>query len=453
MSEPGPSPSLATEAAGAPRRRLSATYVAVIAVAMVVGAGIFKSPALVAENAGSASAFFLVWVVGGLISLTGALCYAELAGAYPDAGGDYHFLKRAYGRRVAFLFAWARFAVINTGSIALLGFVLGDYLNVVVPLGPFGPAIYAATAVVLLTLFNLRGVHGSGGLNFGMTGIEVAGLLLLVAAAGWMAVQGLPPLTSEPAAAPMIGPGFGLALVFVLLAYGGWSEISTLSAEVRDARRGMLRALLLSIGAITVLYLLANWALWRGLGLSGLAASEAPAADLMAAAFGPQAAGLLAVGVAFATITSINATIIVGARTTFAAARDFPRLARLARWDEGGGAPARAILAQSAVALALVGLGTATREGFSTLVDYTAPIFWLFLTGSGLAVIVLRVRDPKAERPFRVPFYPLLPLLFAASSAFVLWSSVAYVRTGALAGLAVLATGLVLTPWLSSRKG
>jgi amino acid transporter len=436
---------------GTPRRRLSSLYVAVIGVAMVVGAGIFKSPALVAENAGSADWFFLVWVAGGAISLLGALCYAELSTAFPHAGGDYHFLRTAYGRRIAFLFAWSRFAVINTGSIALLGFVLGDYLNFVWPLGPQGPALYAAGAILLLTAFNLRGVHGSAGANFSLTGLEALGLILLGVAAVWLILGGTPPVDPGPVRGDPPST-LGLALVFVLLAYGGWSEISTLSAETRDPRRGMVRALLMAIGAITILYLIANWALWRGLGLDGLAASSAPAADLMRVAFGPTAGGVLAIGVATATITSINATIVVGARTTYAAAQDWPAIAKLAQWEVERGAPVRAILAQSAVALALVGLGAATREGFATLVDYTAPIFWLFLTASGLAVIVLRLKRPDVPRLFRTPLYPLTPLLFAASSGFVLWSSLAYVGVGGLAGLTVLLLGIVLMIVMERRS-
>ncbi len=432
-------------AAAAPARRLSSLYVAVIAVGMVVGAGIFKSPAVVAANAGSSEWLFLAWIAGGMISLLGALVYAELSTAFPDPGGDYHVLKTAYGRRVAFLFAWARFAIINTGSIALLGFVLGDYLNVVLDLGPQGPAVYAALSVTLLTLFNLRGVHGSAGVNFAVTGLEALGLLLLAGAAIWLVWTGVPPLDAGARASSLAPPStFGLALVFVLLAYGGWSEISTLSAEVRDPKRGMLQALLLATGAITALYLIANWALWRGLGLEGLAASPAPAADLMARAFGPGAAGVLALGVAFATITSINATIVVGARTTYAAARDWPAIARLARWDTARGAPVGAILAQGAVSLALVALGAATRDGFTTLVDFTAPVFWLFLTASGVALIVLRFTHKDTPRPVRTPLFPLVPALFIASSLFVLWSSLAYVRIGALTGVALLLVGLIL---------
>lgn len=433
----------------APDRHVSTAYLVMLSVGMVVGAGIFKSPAQVAAAAGSEAWLYIAWIAGGVLTLAGALCYSELATAFPNAGGDYHFLGLAYGRRVAFLFAWARFAIINSGSIALLGFVIGDYLNAVdfFYLGPDGPAYYAALSVIGLTFFNLRNARKDAPAHFAMTGLEVVGLLLIGAAALTLALAGTAPATAGAGAAA-IPPGLGLAMVFVLLAYGGWSEIATLSAEVRDARAGMARAHVISILVITALYLMVNWALLRGLGLSGLAQSDAPAADLMRQAFGARAALLLAVAVALAAITSINATIIVGARTTYATARDFPAFGALGAWDARRGIPAAATWAQGAMSLALVGLGAWTRDGFTTLVDYTAPAFWIFMTLSGFGLIVLRFKLADAERPFRTPLYPLTPLVFCAANIFMLWSSVSYVmslpnpRIGIGIGFAVLASGL-----------
>jgi basic amino acid/polyamine antiporter, APA family len=430
-----------------PRRRVSALYVAMVAVAMVVGAGIFKSPALVAENVGTAPWLFGAWIIGGIISLIGALCYAELSAAFPQAGGDYHFLKLAYGRDVAFVFAWARFAVINTGSIALLGFVLGDYLNVVIPIGPSGPPIYGAISVAVLTLFNLRGAgKGQEAADYGLTSLEVLGLVMVTSAAIWLALNGAP--SAEPVPTSIAAPPgtFGLALVYALLAFGGWSEIATLSAEVKDAERGMVRALVLAIALITALYLLVNWAFWYGLGIDGLAHSQAPAADLMGKAFGSWAGIATAIAIAFAVITSINATIVVGARTTFACAQDWPALRHVAHWDSAREIPAAAIWVQGFMSLALVGLGAA-YDGFSTLVDYTAPVFWLFLTLSGAALIILRFKHRDTPRPFRAPLYPILPGFFVLSSLAMLGSSLSYVtsdsRAGALVGIGVLASGIL----------
>ena len=184
------------ESNSAPRRHVSVLYVVMVAVAMVVGAGIFRSPAEIAANAGSSTWFFAAWIAGGLISLAGALCFAELATMLPSAGGDYYFLKTTYGRNVAFLFAWARFAVINTGSLALLGFVLGDYANSVWSLGAHGSSWYALITIVAMTLFNLKGLYTGQSADYAMTGLEVGGLLIVFAAGVALAIAGAPPLVA-----------------------------------------------------------------------------------------------------------------------------------------------------------------------------------------------------------------------------------------------------------------
>jgi basic amino acid/polyamine antiporter, APA family len=432
-----------------PKRHVSTPYLVMVAVAMVVGAGIFKSPAYVASGTGSLEWMAVAWILGGALTLIAALCYAEMSTAFPNAGGDYHFLKLAYGRQIAFLFAWARFAVINTGSMAMLGFVLGDYANAAYSLGTNGPAIYALTAILVLTVFNLRSLYSGANADYSLTGLEVTGLLIMFSAGLWLTIQGAPALTVDP---PIkTPPDFGLAMVFVLLAFGGWSEIATMSSEVKDRRRGMLRALVLSVAVITMLYLMVNWAFWRGLGIQGLADSAVPAADLIRAAYGENTAFLIAVAIAIATITSINATIVVGARTTYAATHDFPALKAVGQWDNTRGIPTRAILFQSAIAVVLVGMGAASRDGFSTLVDYSAPVFWFFMALSAVAVLILRSKYPAVERPYRAPLYPLTPLLFLASALFMLWSSANYAiyvvgpqRVGVIAGIAVLVLGVVL---------
>ncbi len=432
-------------------------------VGVVIGAGIFKAPSMVAGMAGSTGWMFAAWVLGGLISLIGALCYAELATAYPHAGGDYHFLKRAYGRSVSFLFGWARFSVITTGSIALLAFVFGDYMQQVAPLdlggAISGPAVYALAAIAVLWWVNSRGVKAGCSAQSWLTGMEVGGLLLIVVAALWLTAGSVAPqmpAAAAPAAAGS-GPGlasFGLAMVFVLLTYGGWNEAGYISAELKDERRNMVRALVLSILIITALYLLVTWAYWRGLGLEGMAKSEALAADLMRRAFGPVGEKVISVLVAIAAVTSINATMIVGARTNYAVGRDWPALQKLALWDARRGTPANAMLLQNVAALLLVLLGAWTGSGFRSMVEFTAPVFWLFFLLTGLSLFVLRAREPHVERPFRVPLYPLLPALFCATCAYMLWSSLSYVYSQSLGGLnaawigvAVLALGGVIL-WL-----
>ena len=438
--------------AALPEPRLDARHAVSLCVGMVFGAGIFKTSPMVAQALVEPGQLYLAWAFGGLLSLIGALCFAELAAAFPDAGGDYHFLRRAYGHRLGFLFAWSRFAVIHTGSMALLGFVFGDYLGQVLDLkpwlGPHASALLAAGLIVALTGLNLLGVRVGLGTQLGLMGVVIAGLLLLGLGAGAQQLAGLPPATQGAATAT---PDWGMAMVFVFLAYGGWSDAATLSAEMRDPRRGIVRALLLGLGLVMGLYLLANWAYVRVLGLPGLARSEAPAAELMRLAFGP-AAELLMVGVVSLTALSVmNAILIAGPRTTYAAARDLAAEWQLARWNARRGTPSAAVLATSAVALLLVAFGDLTRGGFSTMVDYLSPVYWFFLTLSGGALIVLRRREPDQPRTFRVPFYPWLPLLFSDCSAYVLWSSRVYVKAGAVVGVAVLVLGAVLL-WGHGRR-
>jgi len=448
----------AHRADGSPQQVLGVREAIAIIVGIVIGAGIFKAPSLVAQFTGSPGWMFAAWALGGAVSLVGALCYGELAAAYAHAGGDYHFLLRAYGRRVAFLFAWARFSVITTGSIALLAFVFGDYMSALLRLGPFSEALYAAAAIVVLGWVNLRGMRSGALTQTWLTAVEVLGLLLVVVAGLYLLTQGGG--AAAPAAAAADAPGgggapgwsaFGLAMVFVLLTYGGWNEAAYLGAELRDVSRNMVRALLTSIVLITVLYLLVNWAYLYGLGIEGMAKSQAVAADLLKVAFGRTGETLIALMVAVAALTSINATMIVGARTNFAVGRDWPALAGLGRWDAGRNAPVNALLAQGMFSLVLVALGSATRGGFQTMVDYTAPVFWTFFLLCTIALIVLRRREPHVPRPFKVPFYPVLPLLFAACCAYMLWSSLAYVRVGALVGVVVLAVGGMLLFALNGR--
>ena len=431
-----------------PRRQVGVWQAISVCVGMVIGAGIFRSPSIVAANVGSDTEMLLAWAFGGAMSLVGALCFAEMAAAFPDPGGDYHFLTRAFGRRAGFLFAWSRFAVIHTGSMAMLAFVLGDYLAELVRLGPLGSPAMAALAIVVLVGLNLSGLRAGIGTQVGLMALVFAGLIAVGFAGVALAFQGAAPAAA--AAGPSAGH-LGTALVFVFLAYGGWSDAATLSAEMRDPHRGITRALLAGMAIVTALYLFANWAYVRGLGLAGVAASQAPAADLLRIAFGPAGETAIVAVVAITTVTSMNAILIAGARTTYAAARDNGGLGALGEWQVARGTPGRAIVAIAAVALLLVGLGTWTRSGFSTMVDFLAPVYWLFLTLSGAAVIVLRRRHPGAPRPFRVPGYPWLPLAFMATSAYMVYAAVIYVRIGTVLGVAVLLAGLAVLAILERR--
>jgi APA family basic amino acid/polyamine antiporter len=426
-----------------PTRQLSAFSAIAIIVGIVIGAGIFKTPSMVAGVTGDAGWLIVAWVLGGVISLAGALCYAELATTYPHAGGDYHFLARAFGKPASFLYAWAKATVINTGSIALLAFVFGDYMSKVVNLGAHSTAIWAVGIVVVLTLINLIGLNAASWVQTCLTMIEVTGLLS-VAVAGFVLSGDAPASPEMFSSSPSLGM-FGLAMVFVLLTYGGWNEAAYISAEVRGGKRAIVPVIVISILILTVIYLLFNIAVLAGLGLSGLAGSKAVAADLMGKAFGPWGEKILGIFVAVSALTSINATMIVGARTNYALGRDWPALRFMGNWHAERGSPVAAYWVQSILSLALVGLGVWQTDGFEVMVEFTAPVFWAFLFLVGVSLFVMRVKDPQAERPFRVPLYPLTPILFCLTCGYLTYSSVTYaISKGAVyISLLVMAVGVV----------
>ena len=424
-----------------PRPSLTTLDAVTLIVGLVVGSGIFRAPQLVAENTGTVALFLGVWVAGGLISLIGALCYAELTTTYPNAGGEYHFLRRAFGSNLAFLFAWSRSSVIQTGSIALLAYVFGDYLAPVLSLGPGSSPILAVVAVVALTGLNLAGLRHGKRTQVVLTVVELVGLGAVIVA-GLFFLDG--PSAAEPLADKGGGglAGLGLAMVFVLLTYGGWNEAAYISAEVKDGPRAMARTLFFGIGIITTLYLLANLAYVHALGLEGVSSSSVVAADVMRAALGPWGATLLSLAVAVSALTSANATIITGARGTYALGRDFGAFRVLGRWNDRDSTPVNALFLQGALALTLVAFGAVARSGFEAMVAYTAPVFWSFLALAALSLIVLRRKEPERVRPFRVPFYPFTPLIFIAAALFMLYSSVRYAGSGALIGVAVMLAGV-----------
>jgi len=444
-----------------PAKQLSVTDAVAIIVGIVIGAGIFRTPSLVAANTSSESMFLLAWVLGGAVSLIGALCYAELSTTFPNAGGDYHFLSLAYGKRLAFLFAWARMSIIQTGSIAVLAYIFGDYLSQVVSLGTYSSVLYAALIVIVLTGINIAGIRMSTIAQKVFTSTEVAGALLVVvvglfiapasieqdtlsAAAivdGTLSVQ---PAVATTPAPPDAGRFLGLAMVFVLLTFGGWNEAAYISAELKSGRRGMARVLIISIVIITVIYLLVNLAFSRALGHSAMASSDAVGVDLMKQVWGPTGVWLIGMLVAFSALTSVNATIFTGARTNYAVGRDFKIFSLLGKWNNQAAGPVNAFLVQGLISLALISLGLITRSGFETIVEYTAPVFWFFFLLVGISVFVLRKKAPDAERPFRVPLYPILPLIFCLSSGYLLYSSLMYTGVGALVGIGVLLVGLFI---------
>lgn len=449
--------------ADAPSERTSGSLgvwdAASLIVGIVIGASLFRVPADVFGHVPGAASGLMLWLLGGALSLAGALCYCELATAFPRMGGDYVYLSRAYGRWMGFLFGWMRFTVIIPANIGAMAFIFAEHARRLAGWNSDRNAAIALAAIAGLAVLNLGGVALGKGVQNALTILKLAGLTAIVAAGISLAAGG----EAAPAAAdssPSIN--YGLALVFILYAYGGWSDASFVASEVRDVRRNVPRALFLGLGTITAFYLFVNWAYVAGLGLHGVRASATPAAELLQRSWGRSGEIGVIVIVMLSTLGAINGMIFSGARLTVALGAQH-RLFALLGSSGGQRNPWRAVLAIGAAAGLLVWLvGTepgmralaglvapfglrefrwsAGEEGFNTLVTGTAPTFWIFFCLTSAAVPLLRRREPHLERPFRC-VSPLMPLVFGGTSLFMLWSSAAYAGSLGWLGAVLLLLG------------
>jgi amino acid transporter len=440
-----------------------------IIVGIVVGVTIFKAPPLIFANVSGPWQGLGAWMLGGVLSLIGALCYAELASTYPRSGGDYVYLTRAFGRLVGFLFGWAQLSVVLTGSIGAMAYVFSDYATAFCGAGAAGTidpsgrgAWFAAGAVALLTLMNGFGVLLSKRTQNLLTLSKVLGLAAILVA-GLLATSAPVPRVVQP----MSGPGFGFAMIFVLYAYGGWNDAAFVAADVRDPQRNIVRVLLFGTASIALLYVLINAAFLAGLGFEGVRGSSTPASDVLEPILGEWVAKGMGLLVMASALGAINGLIFTGSRIYTSVGADHRLFARLGRWHPRLGAPIWSLVTQATFALSMILLvGTSTGRGlldaftlriglaplpwdrfgggFDTLVAGTAPVFWLFFLLTGISLFVLRWKDGSVERPFSVPLYPVIPGVFCLTSVYMLWSAIDYARHLSLIGIAPLAIGILL---------
>jgi amino acid transporter len=361
---------------------------------------------------------FLIWTVGGLLSLFGALGYAELASAYPEEGGDYVYLTRAFGPWAGFLFGWVQTAIVRPGDIAVMAFAFATYAAEL--WDPFesaqaGKLVYAGGAIVLLTGINIAGVREGKVTQNILTTVKALGLLGILVVA--LAAPVVDAKAEEAGGFPT-----SVALILVLFTFGGWNEMAYVAAEVKNPGRNIVRALVLGTVAVTVLYLLANAAFLHTLGYQGMAASQAVAADTVRALFPEVGGRLISALICLSALGAVNGLIFAGARISFAVGRDHRLFRHLGVWNARTGTPVRSLALQGTIALALV---LALGSLLDTVI-YTAVAVYSFYLATSLAVFVLRRKEPGVQRPFRVWGYPYTTLLFCITCGYLIYSAAKY---------------------------
>lgn len=401
----------------------------------VIGSGIFIVPATVlTQTGGSLGLALFVWVAGGVLSLLGALTYAELAAMKPESGGLYIFIRDAFGSSIAFLYGWAMILVIASATVATLAVAFSAYLRELTALSPVAMKVVAVTMIIAIAAINALGTRRSANLQNWTTAIKV-GAILLMSALLLFSGDGL----SEPAAAlPGIQgsllTALGAAMLGVLWAYEGWHFITFSAGEVIDPQRNFARGIIIGTAALIAIYLLANVAYVAALGVQRSATSERIAAEAVARILGPGAGKLIALAILISMFSAANAVVLTASRVYFAMARDglfFERMAAIhPRWQT----PAFAIVASCAWAAILAATGT-----FEQLLTYVVFTGWAFYALAAAAIFYYRRREPDALRPFRVPGYPWTPLVFILTAAAIVLNTV-FLRPGQTA----IGIGLVL---------
>jgi basic amino acid/polyamine antiporter, APA family len=424
-------------------RRLGLFSGSMAVIGGIIGGGIFRTPAVVAERLGSPGAIVGVWALGGAIALIGALCFGELGRRCPRAGGGYVYLRETWGPLPAFLYGWALLLVIATGAIAAVAVTFADYALALAQLPRHLATPVAIAAIVFVSAVNYLGVRPGALLQNCFTLLKLAALAMLIVA-GLTAAGVSAPTAAAGGPVPTIA-SVGAALVPILFTYGGWQQTNFIAEEIVDPERNLPQALLLGVTVVVSVYLLANVAYLRILGADGLAASTAPAADTLSAVLGPLGGTLIAAGIAASTFGFLNLVVLVTPRVLQAMAADglfFPRLAVLHPVHR---TPAAAIVVQAGWAIVLTASGS-----FNQLVDYVAFADWIFfgLTVAGLFVYRYRERDTGASGGGAlVPGYPWTPALFVTAAAYVVASSVAANPRNALVGAALIALGVPAYLW------
>lgn len=417
-------------------RRLGLFSATMLVIGGIIGSGIFRNPAEVANRVKTPSLILLVWGMGAVIALIGAFIFAELGQRRPKVGGGYAYLREAFGPLAGFLYAWALLLVMATGAIAAVAMIFASYLASLLGWPESTQPALAGGAIVVLTLVNIVGVRPAAWTQNLFTILKLAAIAGLVIAAFFLTA----PATS--AATPATPPNsvflaLGAALVPVLFAFGGWQQTNFVAEEIINPERNLPRALILGVLAVVAAYLLVNVAYLRAMGPVALAASTAPAADTMAAISGETGRRLIAAGIVASTFGFLNLVILVSPRVYQAMARDGLFFASFARLHPTWKTPVAAILLQGAWALTLL-----YYKKYGELNDYVVFGDWIFFGLNAAALFVIRRHDGARITPFRVPLHPWSTLAFIAAAIYVVFGSVVSNPGNAIRGAGLLLLGI-----------
>ena len=422
-------------------RVLSLLDATMINVGGIIGSGIFMVPATVAFFTGSTSLFFLVWILGGIISLFGALSVAELGAAMPQAGGQYVYLNEAYGPIWGYLYGWSAVAVINTASIAAVGVAFSEYLGFFFPISDASIKGIAVGTIVLLTIINIIDVKSGARFQnlFTLSKLgAIFGIILLGLVMEGGTNQNLSPIFSDKPFIGLIGP-LGLAMVSVLWTFDGWIFITYVAGEVKNPGRNIPLSLIFCMLIVVAVYLLLNYVLLFILGFTGMNGSELVVSDAASVFLGNKGAAVVTLIILISLIGANNGFVLSSARINYAMARDKLFFNQAAQIHSRFKSPANALIIQCVWACLLTFTGT-----FNQLITYIIFTSWIFYGMSAGAVIILRKKKPDMDRPYKTPAYPWIPIIFIFFAIFLTINTIMEAPRDATIGAGIILAGLPL---------
>ena len=406
-----------------------------IVVGIVIGGGIFLVPNLVARNLTSAGSILGVWVFAGVASFFGALACAELGAAIPATGGQYVFLREAFGPMAGFLCGWSMFTVARTAQVAWMAVTFSLYISYFVPLSPIESKLLGIAAILFFAFVNYRGVSASAWVQKSFTAAKVLGLLIIIGSAFFL-FHGSTETHAAAPATPISLSNFGVALIACLLAYDGWVQMSFVAGEIKNPQRNILLALAIGVSVVMAIYILANAAYLHVLSIPEIAASDHVGATTAERVLGSAGGSLVAVIILLSIIGTLNGCFLTSPRVYFAQARDGLFFSKFATVHPRFQTPSFSIVAQAVWSIVLLLSGT-----YETLADYAMFALWIFYGLMILGVIWLRRTQPDLPRPYKMWGYPVTPLLFLAVTAYFIVNTLVERPRPSLAGLALIATG------------
>jgi len=420
------------------QRTLSLRDLIFIVVGTVIGSGIFLTPGGVVRSAGSGGVALVVWTAGGIVSLLGALTFAELGAAKPDSGGLYVYLRDAFGPALAFLYGWTMFLVIGSGSLATLAAAFPRYVGVFVPLSPAAERVVSILMMCAVAVLNVRGTRRSADVQGAATAIKVGVLVVLAALLVATATHHVDAGRWWPAAWSMqTVTGAITGMIGVLWAYEGWQYVTFSAGETLDPQRTFARGIVFGTIVLIGVYVFANVGYFSALGIDGVARSRTVASDAASVALGSWAARATAAVILVSIFSAANGLTLTLPRLFYAMARDRLFFARLADVHPRFGTPAVAIAATTAWSAVLVLSGS-----FEQLLTYVVFMSWLWFALAALAIFAYRRREPDAPRPFRTPGYPATPVVFVLAALVIVVNTVIAQPVQSLVGLALAALGV-----------